>query len=76
MGKCTTEDAILAKIIYPEKMNPKQLSNVLAPLKLKQDKEIPRTQNDLLISYCQLIHIEKSERIVIDGEEHNLNAGN
>ena len=35
---------------------------------------MPITQNDLLISYSQWIHVEKRERIVIDDEEQNLNA--
>ena len=60
----------------PEKMTAEQFRKVLALLKLKQDKVMQRTQNDLLISYCQWIHVEKRERIVIDGEEQNLNAGN
>ena len=57
-------------------MNPEQLRNVLAPLKLKQDKAILRTQNDLLIHYCQWMHIEKGERRVITVEEQNLSAIN
>ena len=51
------------------------LKKVLAPLKLNQDKEMPRTQNDLLICFCQWTRVEKRDRRVIDGEEHNLNAG-
>ena len=45
-------------------------------MKLKQDKVMPRTKNDVLISYYQWIHIEKTEIRVIGGEEHHLNAGN
>ena len=74
--KCATADAVLAKIRYPEKMNHGQLRKVLALLKLKQNKAMPRTQNDLLIRYCQWIYVEKRERRAIDGEEHNFNAGN
>ena len=76
MKKYATADAVLAKIRDPENMNPEQLRKVIAPLKLKQDKGIRRTQNYLLIRYCWWIHVEKRERIVIDGEEHNLNTGN
>ena len=74
--KCTTADAVLSKIIYPEKMNSEQLRKVLAPLKLKQDKAMSRTQNDLLIHYCQWVHVEKRERRVIDDKEYNLNSVN
>ena len=74
MKKYATADAVLAKIRNPENMNPEQLRKVIAPLKLKQDKGIPRTQNYLLIRYCWWIHVEKRERIVIDDEEQNLNA--
>ena len=49
---------------------------VLELFKLKQDKAIPRTQNDLLIRYCPWIRVENRERRVIDGEKRNLNAGN
>ena len=35
-----------------------------------------RTKNDLPISFCQWIHVDKREIIVIDGEEHNLFFGN
>ena len=37
---------------------------------------MPGTQNDLLIHYFQWIHVEKMEKRVIRGKEHNLNAGN
>ena len=76
MRKHATANAVLANMIYPEKINPEQLRKVISPLKLKQDKAIPRTQNDLLICYCQWIHVENREIRVIYGEEHKLNAGN
>ena len=44
--KCVTSDAVFDKIRYPEKINNKQLRKVLVPLKLKQDKDIPKTHND------------------------------
>ena len=47
MKKYATADAVLAKIRDPEKMNSEQLMEVIALLKLKQDKAMPRTQNDL-----------------------------
>ena len=37
---------------------------------------MPRTQNFLLIHYWKCIHVDKRVRRVIDGKEHNLNAGN
>ena len=37
---------------------------------------MPRTQNDLLIHYFWWKHVEKRDRRVINGEEHNLNTGN
>ena len=57
-------------------MNPEKLRKVLAPLKPKQDKGMPRTKSDLLIHYYQWIHVEKRERIFLDGEEQNLNSVN
>ena len=69
-------DAVIVNIRDSDKMNPKQLCKVLALFKLKKDEAMPRTQNDLLVSSCQWIHVEKMERRVIDVEEHNLNAGN
>ena len=76
MKKCATADTVLSKNKDSENMTAENFRKVLAPLKLKQDKAIPRTQNDLLISYCQWKHVEKRERRVIDGEEQNLNAVN
>ena len=69
-------DAVLSKIRDSEKINREQLKKVTSPLKLKQYKVMPKTQDDLLIHYCQWIHVENMERRFIDGEEHNLNAGN
>ena len=43
MKKCATADAVLAKNRDPRKINAEQLSKVLALLKLKQDKAMPRT---------------------------------
>ena len=57
-------------------MNSKQLTKVIELLKLKEDKVIPRTQNDIIICYCQWVYVEKRGIRVIDGEEHNLNAIN
>ena len=74
--KYVTEDAVLAKIIDPEKTNPEKLGKFVALLKLKQDKSIPRTQNDLLISYCQWIYADNRQRRMIFGDEQNLNAVN
>ena len=60
MKICATTDDVLTKIRDLEKMNPEKLRKVLlAPLKLKQDKAMPRAQNDLLIFYCHWIHVEK-----------------
>ena len=42
--KRATENAVPAKIRDPEKINTEQLRKVLAPLKPKQDKAIPRTK--------------------------------
>ena len=75
MKKCTTVDAVHSKIRDPEKMNPEKLRKVLSPLKLKQDRENSRTQNDILICYWHWIHVENGERRLIDGEEQNLNSG-
>ena len=52
------------------------LKKVLAPLKLNQDKEMPRTQNDLLICFCQWTRVEKRDIRVVDVEEPNMNNGN
>ena len=76
MKKCVTVDSVLVNIRDPEKMNPKKMSKVIELLKLKQDEAMTRTQNDLLVRYCHWIHVEKRDRRLIDGEEHNLNAGN
>ena len=46
MKKCATADSVLAKNRDPEKMTDEQLRKVIAPLKLEQDKAMPRTQND------------------------------
>ena len=43
-------------------MTAEQLRKVLAPLKLKKDEAMPRTKNDLPISYLQWTHVEKRER--------------
>ena len=51
--KYATVDVLLTKIRYPENMNTEQSRKVLAPLKTKQYKGIPRTKNDILIHYCQ-----------------------
>ena len=74
--KCATSDAVLANICDLENMASGQLRKVLAPLILKQEKVIRRKEKDLLIKYCQLVHVEKRERKVIDGEEQHLKAGN
>ena len=50
--KFATADAVLAKISDPENITSEQLRKVLALLKLKQDKAIRRTANDLVIHYC------------------------
>ena len=76
MENFATADDVLAKNRYPEKTTAEQLRKVLAPLKPKQDKAMPRKRNDLLICYCQWTHVEKRDRRVIDGEEQNLNTGN
>ena len=73
--KCAKADSVLAKIKDLENMSSEKLRKFLAPLKIKQVKAIPRTKDDLLICYCQWIHVEKRDRIVIDGEEQ-LNAVN
>ena len=57
-------------------MTAEQLRKFLAPLKLKKDKAMTRTQNNLPIRYCQWTHVEKREIRVFDGKEQNLNAGN
>ena len=57
-------------------MTYEQLRKFLAPLKLKKDKAMTGTQNDLPIRYCQWTHVEKREIRVFDGKEQNLNAGN
>ena len=57
-------------------MSPEKLKKVLSPLKLKQDKAMPITKNDIFIRYFQWIHVEKRERRFIDGEEQNLNDVN
>ena len=57
-------------------MNSEQLRKVLSPLKTKKDKVMPRIQNDLLVCFCQWVHVDMRERRMIDGEDHNLNAGN
>ena len=74
--KCATEDAVLSNIKYPENINSEQLRKVLSTLKLKQDKGMSRTQNDLLSCYCKWVHIETRKIRVTDVEEHDLNAGN
>ena len=76
MKKCATVYAVPAKNRDPDNMTAEKLRKVLAPLKLKQDKSMPRTQNDLLIRYWRWTHVQKRERRLIDGEEQNLNAGN
>ena len=54
MKICATTDDVLTKIRDLEKMNPEKLRKVLlAPLKLKQDKAMPRAQNDPLVCYFQ-----------------------
>ena len=35
-----------------------------------------KKSNGLLVRYCQWLHVEKRDRRVIDGEKHNINAGN
>ena len=57
-------------------MNYEQMRKVLATLKLKQDRAMTRTQNDLLIRYFQWTHVEKRERRVIYTEEYDLNSIN
>ena len=52
MKKCATADAVLVKIRYPDNMNTEKLRKALALLKLKQDKSMPGTKNNLLIIYC------------------------
>ena len=74
--KCATMDYVLAKKSDSENMTSEKLRKVLAPFIRRKDKVIPKKENDLLICYCRWVHIEKRERRVIDGEKHNINAGN
>ena len=76
LKKNTTADAVLAKKRNPENMTYEEFRKVLALLRRKKYKSIPRTANDLLIRYFQWVQIEKREIIVIAGQKHNLNAGN
>ena len=57
MEKCAIPYAVVANIGDPEKINPKQLRKIIVSLKLEQDNLVPITQNDLLICYCQWIHV-------------------
>ena len=63
--RCVTADAVLDKISNPDNITSEQLRKVLASLKLKQDKVMTRTAKDILIIYCQWVHVEKRERKVI-----------
>ena len=35
-----------------------------------------KKSNDILIFYCWWVHVDKRRRRVIDGDKHNINAGN
>ena len=52
------------------------MRKVIAPLLRKKYKSTTITENDILIRFCQWVHVENRERRVIDGEKHSLNAGN
>ena len=74
--KCATANSVLSKNRYPKSITAEQLRRVIEPSKLKKDKAMPRTKNDILIHYCQFTHIEKRERSVINGQEQHINAVN
>ena len=52
------------------------MRKVIAPLLRKKYKSTTITENDILILFCQWVHVENRERRVIDEEKHSLNAGN
>ena len=74
--KCVIADAVLANKSDPENMTSEELRKVIAPLRRKIYKAMPRAAYYLLVRYYQWVHVEKRERRVIDGEEHNLNSFN
>ena len=55
--KLTTADAVLPKEIDPENTTSEQLRKVLALVRHQKDKLIPKKANDILIIYCQWLHV-------------------
>ena len=66
--KRATADTVLSKKRNPENMTSEALNKVLVLLRRHKDKSIPKISNDILIRYCQWVHVEKRERRVNDVE--------
>ena len=69
-------DYVLAKKSDSENITSEELRKVLAPFLRRKDKATPKKENDLLIRYCQRVHVKNMERRAIDFEKHNINAVN